>query len=134
VAAVAGAIAAAAMLWVATVYVSHGHGKGDLAPRQEFFVGKTAHLLGQTPFLLPDASPAHRRDVYVQHLGRNPATGWLVFAALAPGQTDRACHLKYRHGRFEDPCTAATFPTDGTGLTRYRTHVTDGRLYVDLNR
>ena len=121
------------MLWVATLYVSHGHGKGDLAPQQEFFIGKT-NRLPQTPFLLPDASPAHRRDVYVQHLGPNEGVGWYVFAALAPGQTDRACHVKYRNGRFEDPCTHATFPRDGTGLTQYRTHVTDGRLYVDLNR
>lgn len=133
-AAVAGAVAATAMLWVATVYVSHGHGKGDLAPQQEFFVGKTAALVVHTPFLLPDASPAHRRDVYVQHLGRSQARGWLVFAALAPGQTDRTCHLTWRGNRFEDPCTHTTFPADGTGLTRYRTRVTDGRLYVNLNR
>ena len=133
-AAVAGAIAATAMLWVATVYVSHGHGKGDLAPQQEFFVGKTAALVGHTPFLLPDASPAHRRDVYVQHLGREQAQGWLVFAALAPGQTDRSCHLQWRGDEFEDPCTQARFPADGTGLTAYRTRVADGRLYIDLNR
>jgi hypothetical protein len=133
VAAVAGAIAATAMLWVATVYVSHGHGKGDLAPQQEFFVGKTEALVERTPFLLPDASPAHRRDVYIQHLGPDQGDGWHVFAALAPGQTDRTCHLRYRNGRFEDPCTHATFPRDGAGLTAYPTRVDDGRLYVDLN-
>ena len=122
------------MLWVATVYVSNGHGKGDLAPQQEFFVGKTAALVDQTPFLLPDASPKHERDVYIQHLGRNQATGWLALAARAPGQDDRSCHLQWRDGRFEDPCTHATFPADGTGLTSYPTRVEKGRLFVDLNR
>ena len=134
VASVLGAVIASAMLWGATVYVSKGHGKGDLAPRQEFFVGKTAALVDRTPFLLPDASPAHRRDVYIQHLGRDEATGWLVLAALAPGQTDRSCHLKWRGDRFEDPCTSATFPADGTGLTTYPSRVADGRHYVDLKR
>ena len=122
------------MLWAATVYVSRGHGKGDLAPRQEFFVGKTARLVGRTPFLLPDASPSHRRDLYVQHLGSDREAGWLAVSAFAPGQTDRRCFLTWTAGHFEDPCTGATFPADGSGLARYATRVDDGRLYVDLNR
>ena len=121
------------MLWVATVYVSHGHGKGDLAPQQEFFVGKTAAIVDRTPFLLPDASPNHRRDVYIQHLGGNRDRGWVALGALAPGQTDRECFLGWRRGHFEDPCTHATFPATGAGLTSYPTRVDRGRLYVDLN-
>jgi hypothetical protein len=132
-AAVLGALAAGAMLWVATVYVSRGNGKGDLAPQQEFFVGKAESLADRTPFLLPDASPSHRRDVYIQHLGDDLDTGWLALGALAPGQTDRECFLKVRGDHFEDPCTDATFPEDGTGLTAYPTEVRDGRVYVDLN-
>ena len=132
-AAVLGALVAGGMLWGATVYVSRGHGKGDLAPQQEFFVGKTKALADRTPFLLPDASPARRRDLYVQHLGSDLTKGWLAFSALAPGQTDRSCFLKWRSAHFEDPCTGDTFPPDGTGLTMYATRLDDGRLYVDLN-
>ena len=133
-AAIAGAIAATAVLWAATVYVSRGHGKGDLAPQQEFFLGRTEALVDRTPFLLPDASPSHSRDLYVQHLGSDPDAGWLAFSALAPGQTDRECFLKASGDGFRDPCTSATFPADGAGLTQYHVRVADGRVYVDLNR
>jgi len=122
------------MLWAATVYVSRGHGKGDLAPQQEFFLGKTKALVDRTPFLLPDASPSHARDLYVQHLGSDQESGWLAFSALAPDQADRECFLTWASGRFEDPCSHATFPADGTGLTQYHVRLDDGRLYVDLNR
>jgi hypothetical protein len=121
-----------AMLWGTTVYVSRGHGKGQLAARAEFSV-RTAAIADDVPFLLPDASPARRRDVYIQHVGRSEDEGWLAFSAYAPGQTRRDCHLRWTGARFEDPCTGAHFPPDGTGLTSYPTRVTDGRLYVDLN-
>src|SRR3954452_20092252 len=129
IAAAAGAVVAGGMLWGATGYVSGGNGKGDLAPQQEFFVGKTAALRDPTPFLLPDASPSHRRDLYVQHLGSDPARGWVAFSAFAPDQTDRSCFLKWRSAWFEAPCTAPPSPATGTALTRYPSRLADGRLY-----
>jgi hypothetical protein len=65
---------------------------------------------------------------------RRRRSGWLAYAARAPGQTDRACTLAWDVAAQElvDPCTAARFPADGSGLTRYRVSVEGGQLYVDL--
>lgn len=127
-------VVAAGLLWTTTAYVAGGHGKGDLAPQREFFLGKAAALIDRVPFLLPDASPSHSRDVYIQHTGSLLGTGWLALGALAPGQTDRECFLVFRNHRFEDPCTSKAYPADGTGLTSYPTRVdAKGRVYVDLN-
>lgn len=79
-----------------------------------------------------------QRDIYVQHLGNDAATGWLAFEAHAPGQP-RTCQLVWRQaeGRFHDPCTQAVFPVDGKGLTQYPTEVRRQKkggltLFVDL--
>jgi hypothetical protein len=133
VAAVLGVVVAGVMLWVATVYVSHGNGKGQLAPTGSFTV-RTAAIRDEVPFLLPDASPAHRRDLYIQHIGSSDLTGWLAFSAYAPGQTKRECHLRWTGRSFREPCTGEVFPADGRGLTAYRTSVRNGRLTVELNR
>lgn len=78
------------------------------------------------------------RDLFVQHLGNDAATGWVAFEAHAPGQP-RTCHLVWRQraGVFEDQCTKATYPPEGTGLTQYPTEVkrkdkSGLTLYVDL--
>ena len=131
-AAVAFVIVAGAMLVVATLYVSRGHGKGQLAPTGTFTV-RTAAIRDEVPFLLPDASPAHRRDLYIQHIGSSDLRGWLAFSAYAPGQSRRDCHLRWTGSAFRDPCTGDEFPANGSGLTQYTVHVSDGRLTVDLN-
>ena len=137
VAAIAGVVVGGALLGGVTVYASRGNGKGDLAIRDEFRVGSMAALVDRVPFLLPDATPGRSVDVYVQHDPGRPADeGWLVFSALAPGQTDRECFLRWSEddGVFRDPCTDETFPPDGTGLRQYPTRVDDDdRLYVDLS-
>jgi hypothetical protein len=131
---VVGVVLAGGLLWALTVLISNR----TVTPRgpftaDEFTVGRVASIADRVPFLLPDASPSHERDLYVQHLGDDLDRGWLAFAALAPGQTDRGCFLKWRADHFEDPCTGKTFPPDGTGLTAYPTRVANGRLYVDVN-
>lgn len=80
------------------------------------------------------------RDLFVQHLGDDATKGWVAFEAHAPGQP-RTCHLVWRQARgvFEDQCSKATFPPEGTGLTHYATEVKpddngDLTLYVDLNK
>lgn len=128
---------AAGLGWGATIWVSNGNGKGDLAPTGEFSVGSTDRLAAEIddrgPFLLPDASPAHQRDLYIQHLGKDLDLGWWALGALAPGQTDRECFVVWTGDEFEDPCTGKTYPPDGDGLTKYANRVTDGTLYVDLS-
>jgi hypothetical protein len=128
-------VAAGSLLWVLTVLISNR----TVSPRgpfasDEFRVGHVEELVDRVPFLLPDASPSQRRDIYVQHLGDDVEEGWLAFAAYAPGQTDRECFLRWdgvQH--FTDPCTERQFPAAGEGLQRYPTRVDeDGRLHVDL--
>ena len=133
-AAVLGVVLAGGLLWTLTVLISNR----TVTPRgpftaDEFAVGRVASIADRVPFLLPDASPGRKRDIYVQHLGSDLDRGWLAFSALAPGQTDRSCFLRWTGERFEDPCTQATFPPDGTGLTKYPTRVENARLYVDVN-
>ena len=137
VASVVAVVLAAVLLWVVTVLISNR----TVRPRgpfeaDTFEVGQVAALVDRTPFLLPDASPSRSRDVWVQHdPGRGPEEGWLVFSALAPGQTDRSCFLRWSEedGVFRDPCTGDEFPANGDGLTHYPVEVDDdARLHVDL--
>ena len=75
------------------------------------------------PLLLQD--PLGRgRHVYLQHIGDDPAQGWVALGAVAPGQPER-CAVTWKHERkvFEDPCTKAVYPAEGGGLTRYATEV-----------
>ena len=128
--------AAGALLWGVTVYAARGHGRGDLEIKDSFEVGRVSALVDRTPFLLPDATPGRSVDIYVQHdPGRPEDEGWLAFSALAPGQRDRDCFLRYSEEDdvFRDPCTGSEYPPSGDGLPRYPTRVDeDDRLFVDL--
>jgi hypothetical protein len=87
------------------------------------------------PILLPDVSGRNERDIYLQHLGDDPATGWYAFDARRPGQP-RDCSLEWRAEaqQFQDPCDDTVVPADGTGLIAYQVTVTeDGNLVIDLN-
>ena len=87
------------------------------------------------PILLPDVSGRNERDIFLQHLGDDPATGWYAFDARRPGQP-RNCSLEWKSEsqQFVDPCDETVVPADGTGLILYQVTVTDdGNLVVDLN-
>ena len=94
------------------------------------------------PILYPDAGGGDR-DIYLQHEGDDPDTGWLAFAAR-PAGAPRECTLRWDGGddvfRLLDPdgeergaCDGEEFPPDGEGLTQYPVTVRDGKLDVDLN-
>jgi hypothetical protein len=139
-AAVLAVVLAAVLVGVATAYVSRGHGRGQLAAQREFSAGRVdslaAEIAERGPFLVADASPSRRRDIYVLHTGPDEEAGWVVVSAFAPGQTDRECFLRWDREAegFTDPCTDESFPASGRDLHHYPTEVRDGRLYVDLNR
>ncbi len=87
------------------------------------------------PILLPDVSGRNERDIYLQHIGDDPATGWYAFDARRPGQS-RDCSLEWRSEseEFVDPCDGTVVPADGAGLIAYQVTVTeDGNLVIDLN-
>lgn len=100
-----------------------------------FVAGDAGRLATQVaadgPVLLPDVANG-ARDVYLQHSGDDPATGWLVFDARRPG-TDRECTLTWVGSGFEDPCDGSMFPADGGDLPAYEVSVNeDGDVVVDL--
>jgi hypothetical protein len=92
---------------------------------------RSAAIAADGPILLPDVASGDR-DVYLQHLGDDPATGWLVFDARRPG-AGRDCTLVWTGGSFTDPCDGTVVPADGTGLNAYNASVNDeGKVEVDL--
>jgi hypothetical protein len=97
---------------------------------------RSAAIAADGPILLGDVASGER-DVYLQHLGDDPATGWYAFDARRPG-TDRGCTLVWEPasgsgGAFSDPCDGSVVPADGGDLPRYDITVNDdGLLVVDL--
>lgn len=86
------------------------------------------------PLLLPDVSGG-ARDVYLQHLGDDDATGWYAFDARLPGRS-RDCSLGWQadSDEFRDPCDGTIVPADGSGLLSYRVTVSEsGRVVVDFS-
>lgn len=86
------------------------------------------------PILLP-ALVGHR-DIYLQHQGSDPNTGWSALDAVVPGE-GRTCQLDWVASamQFRDPCTGHDYPADGTGLPRYAVTVNaNHHVIVDLRR
>jgi hypothetical protein len=129
-----GLIAAVLLGIFAVRLLSQRGGLGDAT-----FDTNAAFLAGEIakdgPVLFQDLAGGSR-DIYVQHLGDDPKTGWYALKATAPG-APRRCTLTWdRAARvFRDTrCgTGATFPEDGTGLERFQATVpAQNRLVVDF--
>ena len=76
----------------------------------------------------------HDKDVWLQHLGADPKTGWIAVEARLPGE-DRRCTTTFDRARrlFVDPCTGQTFPEDGAGLPHLPVTVeAKGKVSIDL--
>jgi hypothetical protein len=74
--------------------------------------------------------------LYLQHLGTDPAKGWLAFGAHDPGQA-ATCLVVWRPATrdFVDHCNQAVFPADGQGLDQYATRVDpSGHVIVNLRQ
>jgi hypothetical protein len=98
-----------------------------------FDVGKTTDLQRQIARGGPVLFPGLRGpgfDIYVEHIGTDPAHGWLAFRADAPG----GCVLgRPRPDRHVLACNGTTFPEDGLGLDQYAATVgSNGHLAVNL--
>ena len=86
------------------------------------------------PLLLGDISGRNERDIYLQHLGDDPLTGWYAFDARRPGRP-RNCFLRWEPGpgEFVDSCDGTVVAADGAGLIAYQVTVDeDGVLVIDL--
>ena len=73
------------------------------------------------------------RELYIQHLGPDPNSGWVAVRAYASRES-LECLLRWEAGprRFVDPCTGRSYPANGEGLTTYPATVRDGVVSVDL--
>jgi hypothetical protein len=95
------------------------------------------------PILYADTAGGDR-DIYLQHLGDDPESGWIAIAARPPG-VSRQCSIRWDRddavfrlldsdGDVTDECDGREFPPDGEGLPLYPVTVdADGNLDVDLN-
>jgi hypothetical protein len=94
---------------------------------------RASNIASGGPLLFSDVSGG-RRDIYLQHIGDDPSTGWFAFDARRPGQ-NRSCTLQWQAESrdFRDPCDESIVAADGTGLTDYPVTITDdGNVIVDL--
>ncbi len=85
------------------------------------------------PILFSDVASGSR-DIYLQHTGADPLTGWVAFDARRAG-TPRSCTLEWDHDAhlFRDPCAGDTVGADGAELVHYTVEVTeDGDIVIDL--
>lgn len=150
VAAVGVALAVAVAFGVA---ILANRGSVDVKLGDETFEGQDAEdaadqIAEGGPILYPDAAGGDR-DIVLQHLGDDPESGWLAFAAR-PGGAPRQCSIQWEAGASGDPadgvfrlldgrgeasgaCDGQEFPANGEGLPQYPVTVRDGRLDVDLN-
>lgn len=86
------------------------------------------------PVFYPDVSGNHERDLYLQHRGTDPKTGWTAFLVAVP-DAPAGCVWQWNDGldRFDASCDAARHaPPDGAGLVRYPVRVEEDTVRVDL--
>jgi hypothetical protein len=94
-----------------------------------------ARIANEGPVLFPDVSDNRTRDIYVQHLGADPKTGWLAFDARKPG-APRECYIEWQRDRkvFVDRCDGSEVGPDGAGLRQYPAVVnSNGKVVINFN-
>jgi hypothetical protein len=129
----------AALLVVLVLQLARSPGGKVQLGTNTFSVGGTESLAKSIESggpLLFQTLRGNELDIYVQHLGTDPASGWLAFAAHAPNQP-RSCILRWNAPTrdFTDPCTGVKYPSDGSGLTMYGVTVdSHKRVVVDLRQ
>jgi hypothetical protein len=105
----------------------------------EFEVGRATALakpIDRDGPLLFQALRGGSLDIFVQHLGADPAQGWRAFEAHA-ARAARSCQIQWQRAAhdFMDPCSRQVYPPDGQGLTQYAaTVLANGRVVVDLRQ
>lgn len=134
----AGVIAALGLLVLVLVLADTGGVDVQLGD-DVFEAGDTeriaAEIADRGPILYSDVAGG-TRDIYLVHLGEDPATGWFAFAAQQPG-APRDCFVEWdEDGRvFVDGCDDTEFTAEGEGLPQYAVLLEDDgeKLVVDLN-
>ncbi|MFW2383177.1 MAG: hypothetical protein ACN4GZ_15605 [Acidimicrobiales bacterium] len=142
IAGVLGAIAIGFLLLRIAGQANDGELQLDLGD-DKFFVGDAEDLaskiddedvFGGDPLLI--SGLGNDRDVYVQHIGDNPFSGWLVFA-VRPDDATRDCFVVWDREASEfvgnAVCPELAFGEDGTGLRQYPVEIIDGQVVATLS-
>ena len=134
--------AAIALMVVVTVLVAQAASRGEVDIRlgdPRFDAGRAERLAkeiddgGDLPFLYQDLV-SRDRNLYVQHLGDDPVTGWVAFGAFDPDEPGCVVGLDRERRILVNACDRrVTYPLSGEGLRFYPTSVEDGRVVVDIN-
>ncbi|HUP76336.1 MAG TPA: hypothetical protein VM282_25095 [Acidimicrobiales bacterium] len=136
----AGVLSAVILLFFVLWVTSQSGNKIEFRLGDEQFQDITAdrmakQIADEGPVLFPDVSANRSRDIYVQHLGADPKTGWLAFDARKPG-AGRECFLEWQRDRqiFVDRCDGSEVPADGAGLRQYPAVVnSNGKVVINFN-
>lgn len=105
------------------------------------FIGRQSDEIAEGgPILYADAGSRGERDIYVQHIGDDPAVGWLAFEARR-GIDPRDCSAVWDPDRrtftlvssTDYECDDVTFNELGCGLERLPVAVLDEKVVVFLN-
>jgi hypothetical protein len=141
----AAAFIGAVLIVIALLQLASNQSVKNQLGERVFIAGRAADLARDIAVPGPDGRrgpllfPAllRDRDIYLQHVGSDPMTGWLAFEARAPG-APRTCVLQWvdAQNHFRDPCGAKIYPADGAGLVHYSATVNPAskRVEIDLRR
>ncbi|NNC79633.1 MAG: hypothetical protein HKN94_05715 [Acidimicrobiales bacterium] len=137
-AAIVGIIAVIAALLIGVIAVNVGRQSGrlvlgDLDFRSLNTDNMAAEIEENGPILWPDVASGSR-DLWLQHLGDDPARGWSAFDARQPGDS-RDCNVVWESDarEFRDPCSNTTYLQDGTGLPQIPVFLDGRELIIDIN-
>lgn len=135
IATVVGLGLSALLVWSVVKFASQNPEKANLGD-PVFNVGIANRLSEEIddrgPFLFQDPLSLGRgRNLYIQHLGDDPDTGWSAIEARLPD--DEACAVIWDRERetFVD-CRKELHAPDGDGLVTYPGVVENGQVRVDL--
>jgi len=132
-------VLAAVLLIVSILQLARSPGGKVNLGSQEFEVGPSKPLavaIKKNGPLLFQALRGSQLDIFVQHLGTDPAHMWYAFEAHAPDQP-RRCVLTWQPNSsdFADPCAGTRYPADGNGLNQYAVRVdSKGKVIVNLRQ
>jgi len=130
-------------VWGIAAWTSHNSGPGQVQSNlgeDTFNMGpakdRAQEVAERGPLLFPGLIAADEGYIVVNHIGTDELAGWKAFAAVPPG-SGIECAVLWQAGaqQFQDPCTRASYPADGKGLTAYRVEISpDRELVIDLGR
>ncbi|MGI9606776.1 MAG: hypothetical protein ACR2P0_11620, partial [Acidimicrobiales bacterium] len=107
---------------------------GDLDFRALQTDNMASEIAENGPILWPDVAGGNR-DLWLQHLGADPAAGWTAFDARQSG-TPRQCNVRWEDAdqQFVDPCKeGVAYPADGAGLPPIPVYLDGRELIIDIN-